>query len=400
MPSLGADMAAGTLVAWRVAPGQRINRGEVVAEVETEKGLIEIECFEAGVVEALHATPGTKVGVGARLATVRPDGAAATATPTRSAAPPGAPSLAAVSPAAPAAGGPPPSRQPQDATRPDARGRVRASPAARARATALGIDLAGVTVTGTGPGGAIEIADVERAATAAGSAGAGAATPADGLAPIRRAIAAAMSRSKREIPHYYLESRIDVSVMLAWLQRENASRGIAGRVLPAVVLLKATARALRDVPALNGHWVDGQHRIADRVHLGFAIALRGGGLVAPALHDVDRKTCDALMTELRDLIPRARAGRLRSSEMTDATATVTSLGELGVESVLGVIYPPQVALIGFGRILDQPWAEHGAVVVRPVVTATLAADHRATDGHLGARFLDALRSHLHAPDTL
>lgn len=217
---------------------------------------------------------------------------------------------------------------------------------------------------------------------------------------MRRAIAAAMSKSKREIPHYYLESRVDMSTALAWLQRENGQRGIAERILPAVVLLKATARALRDVPALNGYWIDGQHRPAERIHLGFAIALRGGGLVAPAIHDVDQKTCNVLMADLRELIPRARTGRLRSSEMTDATATVTSMGDAGAESVLGVIYPPQVALVGFGRILDQPWAERGTVVVRPVVAASLAADHRATDGHLGARFLDALTRHLQNPEHL
>ena len=140
--------------------------------------------------------------------------------------------------------------------------------------------------------------------------------------------------------------------------------------------------------------------MAERVNLGFAIALKGGGLVAPAIPDVDAKTPSELMAALRELIPRARAGRLRSSELTDATLTVTSLGDLGVESVLGVIYPPQVALVGFGRVAEQPWAEHGMVGARPVVTASLAADHRATDGHLGAQFLDAVARHLQAPGQL
>ncbi len=385
MPSLGADMAAATLVAWRVAPGQLVARGDIVAEVETEKGLIDIECFEPGVIEALHVAPGTKVQVGARMATITPQGGTAV--------PPPPPAKAAPS------SGPPPAPAPAQPLAQEAGRRLRVSPAARARARALGIDLAGVS--GSGPGGAIEISDIERLASGAAPTPVGtAALPADGLAPMRRAIAAAMSKSKREIPHYYLESRIDVSTALAWLQRENGQRGIAERMLPAVVLLKATARALRDVPALNGYWVDGQHRPAEQVHLGFAIALRGGGLVAPALHDVDRKSCDSLMAELRELIPRARAGRMRSSEMTDATATVTSMGDAGADSVLGVIYPPQVALIGFGRVREQPWVEGGTVVVRPVVTASLAADHRATDGHLGARFLDALNRHLQNPEQL
>ena len=385
MPSLGADMAAATLVKWHVVPGQAIRRGDIVAEVETEKGLIDIECFQAGVVETLDVMPGTKVPVGARMASIRLEGGAGPA-PRPPAAPAPAPSLQAGAGSTPGA---------------EAGRRVRVSPLARARAAALGVDLG--TVSGTGPGGAIQAEDVERATRAIPApppVPAASTAPETTLAPMRRAIAAAMARSKREIPHYYLQTRIDMSAALSWLQRENTLHPIGERMLPAVMLLKATARALRDVPALNGHWIDGHHVVADRVHLGFAIALKGGGLVAPAIHEVDAKSCGELMAELRALIPRARSGRLRSSEMTDATLTVTNLGDLGTESVLGVIYPPQVALVGFGRILDQPWAEHAMVVVRPVVTASLAADHRATDGYIGARFLDALAGHLQTPQTL
>lgn len=215
---------------------------------------------------------------------------------------------------------------------------------------------------------------------------------------MRQAIAAAMAKSKREIPHYYLQTRIDMTHTLAWLRDENARRPIERRLLPVVPLLKATAAALGDVPALNGFWKDGAHVLAPDIHVGVAIAMRGGGLVAPAVHHVDRLSADELMQALADLIPRARAGRLRSSEMTDATITVTSLGDLGVETVYGIIYPPQVALVGFGRVIEQPWAEHGVVSARPVVTATLAGDHRATDGHLGGQFLDALSRRLQAPE--
>jgi pyruvate dehydrogenase E2 component (dihydrolipoamide acetyltransferase) len=209
-----------------------------------------------------------------------------------------------------------------------------------------------------------------------------------------------MAKSKREIPHYYLQTRIDMTRTMAWLREENARRAIDRRLLPVVPLLKAAAAALRDVPALNGFWMNGAHAQAADVHVGVAIAMRGGGLVAPAVHHVDRLSCDELMAALTDLIPRARAGRLRSSEMTDATITVTSLGDLGVESVYGIIYPPQVALVGFGKVLEQAWAENASVTARPVVVATLAADHRATDGHLGGQFLDALASRLQAPEGL
>jgi pyruvate dehydrogenase E2 component (dihydrolipoamide acetyltransferase) len=184
------------------------------------------------------------------------------------------------------------------------------------------------------------------------------------------------------------------------LEAENQKRPIKERLLPAVLLLKAVALALGDVPELNGYWIDDRHQPQEAVHIGFAIALRQGGLIAPAIHHVDLKSLDELMEALRELIPRARSGRLRSSEMTAATITVTNLGDLGVETVYGVIYPPQVALVGFGKIMEQPWAENGMLGIRPVLTATLAADHRATDGRRGAQFLDALNHYLQEAATL
>jgi pyruvate dehydrogenase E2 component (dihydrolipoamide acetyltransferase) len=187
---------------------------------------------------------------------------------------------------------------------------------------------------------------------------------------------------------------------LAWLEAANARRPVADRLLPAVLLLKAVARGLVEVPELNGFWGDGGFRAGPGVHVGWAIALRGGGLVAPAVHDADRASLDELMRRLRDLVQRARAGGLRSSELSDATITVTSLGERGAESVMGVIYPPQVALLGFGRIAARPWVVDGAVVARPLVTASLAADHRASDGHRGGRLLAAIERHLQQPQQL
>lgn len=217
---------------------------------------------------------------------------------------------------------------------------------------------------------------------------------------MRQAIASAMSRSNREIPHYYLETAIDMSAALRWLEGENLRRSIKDRILPAVLLLKAVARALTEVPELNGFWIDNRHQVQESVNIGFAIALRQGGLIAPAIHDVDLLSLDELMAATRDLITRTRSGRLRSSEMTDATVTVTNLGDLGVDTVYGVIYPPQVALVGFGRISERPWAEDGMLGVRRVVTATLSADHRATDGHRGSLFLEALNRHLRNPEQL
>lgn len=215
---------------------------------------------------------------------------------------------------------------------------------------------------------------------------------------MRQAIAAAMGRSKREIPH--LATTIDFAAAQAWLDAYNAERDPAERLLPATLLLKASAKALVEVPQLNGFWEHDAFKAGPGIHLGWAIALRGGGLVAPAIHDAERKTLPELMAALRDLVQRARTGGLRSSELTDPTITITSLGDRGAESVLGVIYPPQVAIVGFGRVVVRPWVVDGAVVPRPVVTVTLAADHRASDGHVGGLLLAAIDRALQSPETL
>jgi pyruvate dehydrogenase E2 component (dihydrolipoamide acetyltransferase) len=151
---------------------------------------------------------------------------------------------------------------------------------------------------------------------------------------------------------------------------------------------------------MNGFHQDGAYRPSDAVHLAVAVSLRTGGLVAPAIHDADTLPVDVLMDRLRDVVSRARGGRLTRAEMSDPTITVTNLGDLGVESVFGVIYPPQVALVGFGRVVEQPFAEHGLVGVRPAVTATLSADHRVSDGLRGGRFLDRITELLQRPEEL
>jgi pyruvate dehydrogenase E2 component (dihydrolipoamide acetyltransferase) len=217
---------------------------------------------------------------------------------------------------------------------------------------------------------------------------------------MRQAIARAMARSNRDIPHYYLQQRIDLSKALKWLEAENQKRSIKDRILPVVLLIKAVAKGLTQVPALNAYYLDDRHQPQEGIHIGFAIALRQGGLITPAIHNADLKSSDELMEALRDLIMRTRAGRLRGSEMTDATITLTNLGDLGVETVYGVIYPPQVALVGFGKISDQPWVENGMIGIRPVLMATLAGDHRATDGRTGAQFLDILNQLLQEPEKL
>jgi pyruvate dehydrogenase E2 component (dihydrolipoamide acetyltransferase) len=209
-----------------------------------------------------------------------------------------------------------------------------------------------------------------------------------------------MARSKREIPHFYLASTIDFGPAGAWLTQWNAERKPAERLLPAVLLLKATALALVEFPELNARWENERVELAGEIHVGVATSLKGGGLVVPALHLVNTKTLPVLMAELRDLVQRARAGALRSSDLADGTIMVTSLGERSADMVLGVIYPPQTAIVGFGSVVERPWVAGGVVVPRPVVTASLAADHRVSDGHRGAAFLATIDRLLQSPEAL
>jgi pyruvate dehydrogenase E2 component (dihydrolipoamide acetyltransferase) len=205
---------------------------------------------------------------------------------------------------------------------------------------------------------------------------------------MRRAIAAAMSRSKREIPHYYLSHTIEIGATQDWLAATNAQRLPAERLLMGALFVKAVATAVREFPEFNGFCVEGEFRPSEAIHVGVAIAIRGGGLAAPAIHDTADLALADLMTNMRDLVARVRAGRFRSSEIADPTITVTSLGDRGVDAVWGVIYPPQVAIVGFGRIVTRPWATDGGLTARPTVCMTLAADHRVSDGHKGALFLE------------
>ena len=480
MPSLGADMEHGRVIEWLVKPGDHVKRGDILATVDTDKALMDVESFADGVVTELVVEAGTDVPVGTLLARITETPAAATVPPVPTPPPlpvpppepivppepvpepitppepipPPEPLPPPLTPAAPHPHASPPVRQlahrfgmdlaglhgtgrggaitradveraaadrgipalreetAADPPTAPARRTVLSSPWARVSARRLGVDLA--TVPGTGPGGAVTEADVERVANGRpGTPGEAptAVRPAEPVADqvpraedrttaLRRAIGSLMARSKREIPHYYLSTTVDLHAALDWMQAQNDRRAIGNRLVPSALLLRATALAARDVPEMNGFFVDGRFSPSPAVHLGVAVALRTGGLVAPAILDADSLPLDDLMTRLRDLVGRARGGRLQRAEMTDSTITVTNLGDLGVESVFGVIYPPQVALVGFGRVTERPWAHQGLLGVRPTVTATLSADHRVSDGLRGGRFLDRIAELLNNPEEL
>ena len=409
MPALGADMDEGMLNEWLIKPGDTVTRGQIVAVVETTKAAVEVECWHDGVVGELLVPVGQTVAVGTPLATLLEPGETPDATTSTVKTP-------AVKTAAPV----PAATTPAPVPAPPVGHRLWVSPVARRTAAALGVDLK--TLNGTGPQGAITLHDVEHAAATAHhetpkpaevpvSAPVADAAPKSAAekarergAAMRASIAAAMSRSKREIPHYYLADEIVLDTALAWLTEYNAGRPITERILPAVLQLKAVALAAAKYREFNGFWrsdSSGEHfEPASGVHVGVAISLRGGGLVAPAIHDVNEKPLHELMADLTDLVARARAGSLRSSEMSDPTITVTNLGEKGVGSVFGVIYPQQVAIVGFGKPTERVVVVDGGIRVATTVSVTLAADHRASDGARGALLLTEMNKLLQLPDNL
>ncbi len=408
LPSLGADMDEGKLLEWKVKPGDPIKRGDVVAVVDTTKAAIDVESWIEGTVNELVVQPGTTVPVGTVLATLLAPGESAGAGKPQSKKPTAPAAEVTPAPAAKAAPAPAEKRAPAPAAakpQPEktaAGMRRKISPAARKRATELGVDAE--SLAGSGPDNSVTLADVEGAAQPAVEPGikpAPAAVAArDRAAEMRKTIAAAMARAKREIPHYYVGETVPLAAAGQWLSNYNAGRAVTDRVLMAVLLLKAVALATRKYPELNGLYHDGHFEASPSAHIGVAISLRGGGLIAPAIHDVDRMAPDELMRALSDLVQRARAGSLKSSEVADATITVTNLGDQGVEEVYGVIYPPQVALVGFGRMSEQVVADNGAIRILPAVRASLSADHRVSDGHRGALFLAHIRHLLQDPETL
>jgi len=391
MPSLGADMEAGTLVEWLVKPGEQVNHGDTIAVVETQKGAIEIEVFVDGTLDKYLVEIGKKVPVGTALATIRQTGE------TEAIAPQAAIKPERIEPVLePSAILPPKvSVETVPIVKSSSGERVRITPAARRLAQQSNLDFATLRVKGTGPTGAVTLQDVEALIRAQPST-----TKPPEMAGMRQAIAAEMSRSKREIPHYYLAHTADVSKAEAFITNTNANRLPEERLLLGAAFMQAVAKAVEKFPEFNGYFINGKFQHSEAVHIGMVTNIRGGGLVAPAIHNAESCNLDGTMSAMRNLVTRARSGGLKSSELSDATITVSSLGSHGVETIYGVIFPAQVAIIGFGTPKERPWAIDGKVEVRQSVVLTLAADHRVSDGHRGALLLSKINKLLQEPDTL
>jgi len=390
MPSLGADMESAILMEWLVKEGEKVSKGQVIAEVETSKGVIEIEVFEDGIVEKLLVEEETECKVGMPLAIISSSGEnkeveevqekEVKIEKTEEIKTETIQEKVKIEEKV--------ANKEEDNTSHEER--IKISPAARKKARDLGVDLTKITPKE----GIIQLNQVESVSATKEKAS----KKEQKNDAMRQAIAAAMSRSNTDIPHYYLEKSINMTPALNYLEELNKHRGINDRILLIGVLVRAVVLALKEVPQLNGFWQNGLHQISEEIHPGIAIALRKNGLITPALLDAHDLNLNDLMKSMSDLITRTRSGKLRSSEMTKQTITITNLGDLGVESIYGIIYPPQLAVVGFGAIVNSPWAEGDALCVRKVMKATLAGDHRATDGRTGALFLNKLNQILQTPE--
>ena len=345
MPSLGAEMEHGTLLEWKISVGDYVKKHDIIAVIDTDKAAIEVESFGEGTVEKLIAEPGEQIPVGTVMALIRENN--------ESVAPP---------------------------TDPKSALRIKISPLARMRASQLNIDTS--NIKGTGPEGVITEDDIRNNSTASKFKD-------SHTESMKKVIAAAMTKSKREIPHYYLSNEINLENALDWLEKYNSDHPITERIVYAAMLIKSVVHAIKTVPGFNGFYTNNEYKASESIHIGMAISLRGGGLMTPALLHTDKLSLVEIMSKLTDLVGRTRTGKLKSAELSDSTITVTNLGELGVDSVFGVIYPPQVALVGFGKISPK----------KTIIT-TLAADHRVTNGLLGSRFLSTIAEILQEPQRL
>jgi pyruvate dehydrogenase E2 component (dihydrolipoamide acetyltransferase) len=355
MPSLGADMDQGKLMAWKIKVGDEVKKGQIIATVETTKSAVEIESFREGKVLELVGKEGDELRVGSTIAIFDV---------------PGEEKLVAET------------------------SRLKISPAARSLASQRQVDL--LTVKGSGPDGQIELKDVEALldkdrirSPRSGS-----------VVNIREAIAKAMSRSKKEIPHYYLKTRIKIDPLMQWIDGRNKLLPAEERLMVPAVFMKGIILAIKKYPMVNGYFINNTFEVKNLINLGFAVALKSGGVLVPALMHAEAMDLRSLNKSLQDILSRTQKGELKNRELTEGTITVTNVGDLGSHEVFGIIFPPQVALIGLGRIHKSVIEDNGLIRSGLVIDVTLSADHRVTDGLLGSRFLSELEKIFLNPEIL
>jgi pyruvate dehydrogenase E2 component (dihydrolipoamide acetyltransferase) len=414
MPKLSDTMTVGTLAKWLKKEGDVVKAGDMLAEVETDKATMELECFFDGTILKIYAPGGSQVALGAPLCAIGKPGEAApapapkapAATAAASPAPAPAPAPAAVAASAPAAVAAP---APTPAPAPTAAGRIKATPLARKVAAAKGIDLA--RVQGSGPGGRIRRADVLAAAAAPAPAAARAAASVLAKGPIqeeravavsnmRGAIARRLLESKTQLPHFYVEIEIDAAPLTTLREQLNATLEAEGVKLSVNdFILKASAEALRRVPQVNASWEGNQIRYFAAAHVSFAVAIEDG-LITPVVRDAHLKSLFAISTEAKALGKRAKEKKLAPAEFTGGTFCVSNLGMMGIPRFSAIINPPNAAILAVGTVVRKPVVRGERIEIGQTLTVTLSCDHRVVDGAVGAQYLNALKTLLESPALL
>jgi pyruvate dehydrogenase E2 component (dihydrolipoamide acetyltransferase) len=423
MPRLSDTMEQGTIGRWLKREGESFHEGDVIAEIETDKATMDFQAYEDGTVLRILVGDGESAPLGAPIAIIGAEGeevpddapAAASTNGDGASGPPAAegeadepePQAEDQAPVATATEAAPSNGAPADG------GGLRASPIARRMADAGGLDLRTLAGKGTGPDGRIVKADVERAlaaGTKAGPAGPAApqaapSAPGEGdevreLTPMLKAVARRMAESKATVPHFYVSSEIDMTRALELRAELNAALADSGeKVSVNDLIVRASAQALLQHPQAHRSYVDGHHVYHAHANIGIAVAL-DDGLIVPVLRDADTKGVRQLAVEARDLVTRARDGKLRQSEIEGGTFTVSNMGMLDVAAFSAIINPPESTILAVSSTVERAVVRDGAVVPRRIMSVTLSCDHRACSGADGARLLQTVKRHLEAPTLL
>ena len=406
MPQMGYDMREGTVVRWYKQEGETVNRGEVIADIETDKATVEFEAYTGGVLGRIVAAAGVAVPVGELIAIITAPGEPAPDAPAASA-------PAAVAPAAAPSPAPAMTPVPEVAAAP-ADGQVRASPIARRLARERGIDLA--LVAGTGPNGRITERDVEGyqppaatpaaapTATPAVPAPAGESVPAAAasrieLSRMRQTIARVTSDSKTTAPHFYVTAAIDMGRAMALRREVNDAADPENRVSVNDLMVKACALALAKHPKFNAFYRGDHLQVNEAVNIGIAIALETG-LILPGVSNCESKSLLQIAAATKDLIARANSGTLRNEEYSSTTFSISNMGMFDVESFTAIIYPPHAAILAVGSVKEQPVVRDGQLGIGQLMMATLSTDHRVADGAEAAQFLMEVKGALENPVSL
>ena len=398
MPQMGYDMREGTVVKWHKSEGEEVARGEVIADIETDKATVEFEAYTSGVLRRILADEGVAIPVGELIAIIAGadeviDELLADLPAGSQAEPPGAEAPGPESVVPPAQAEAVTTPQAVAAPPPGDGGRLRVSPIARRLAQERGIDLA--LIAGTGPGGRIVEKDVLEFSPAASM---GAALPGErvDLSRMRQAIARVTIDSKREAPHFYVTAEVDMGKAMSLRRDLNDALPAENRVSVNDMILKACAIVLGQYPKFNGSFQGDHLRLNSSINIGIAIALEAG-LIVPGISNCQDKSLRELAAASKDLIARANSGTLRNEEYSGTTFSVSNLGMFDVDSFAAIIFPPHAAVLAVGTVKSQPVVREGELAVGQVMKATLSTDHRVADGAEAARFLVEVKKLLESP---